>query len=238
MLQKVANQDIRDYFELRYDPLSEAMKSTMREAVLNKLTELSSDPHFRFILGQRKSTISFDQILDSDSIVLVNINKGSLGIHSLTLGALIYAKLRSAIFRRRRKQVFTVYADEIQNLATAGTDFEVMFSEARKFSVSVVAANQFGAQLPNQLRSAIQAIGTRVFFQLSNEDAEAAAKEIGGGKHMVDRLKNLSARHFIVRQGNHKPYEVKTPDVITTAAPGFGACEGLERDSRHATRRH
>ena len=95
------------------------------------------------------------------------------------------------LFRRHKKDIFTIYADEMQNLVSEQTDFDVLFSEARKFSVSIVTANQFGAQLPATMRSAIQAIGTRVFFQLSPEDAEQIARDIGGSKTMVERLKNL-----------------------------------------------
>lgn len=218
VLKRVTNEDVREYFQLRFDPLSEAMKATMREPVLNKLTEVTADPHFRFILGQRESTISFDEILNQNLIVLVNLNKGALGRHALTLGALVYGKFKAALFRRHARQVFTVYADEIQNLVSEDTDFDVLFSEARKFAVSLVTANQFAAQLPARMRSAIQAIGTRIFFQLSHEDAEQVAKEISGGKSMAERLKNLPPRHFVAKQGNHRPYEVVSPEVTTVDA--------------------
>ncbi len=235
LLKNVTNAEVREYFELRFDPLSDAMKGAMREPVLNKLTELTADPHYRYIFGQRESTISFDEILNSGFVVLVNLDKGALGMHAATLGALVYVKLKAAIFRRRKRELFTVYADEMQNLVSRDTDFDVLFSESRKFGVSVVTANQFNAQLPAQMRSAVQAIGTRIFFQLSPEDAEQTARDISGGKGMVDRLKNLPSRHFIVKQGNHKPYEVVTLEVVmakTPAAELYAASNAL-----HARRR-
>ena len=235
LLKNVTNTDVREYFELRFDPLSDAMKATMREPVLNKLTELTADPHYRFILGQRESTISFDEILNSNMIVLVNLNKGALGMHAPTLGALVYSKFKAAIFRRRKREIFTVYADEIQNLVSDDTDFDVLFSEARKFGVSVVTANQFAGQLPARMRSAIQAIGTRIFFQLSPEDAEQVARDISGGKGMAERLKNLSARHFIAKQGNNRPYEVVTPEVITAKTPAVDLY--AKSNALHARRR-
>jgi len=235
LLKNVTNTDVREYFELRFDPLSDAMKATMREPVLNKLTELTADPHYRFILGQRESTISFDEILNSNMIVLVNLNKGALGMHAPTLGALVYSKFKAAIFRRRKKDIFTVYADEIQNLVSDDTDFDVLFSEARKFGVSVVTANQFAGQLPARMRSAIQAIGTRIFFQLSPEDAEQVARDISGGKGMAERLKNLSARHFIAKQGNNRPYEVVTPEVVTAKTPAVDLY--ARSNALHARRR-
>lgn len=235
LLKNVTNADVREYFELRFDPLSDAMKARMREPVLNKLSEMTADPHFRFILGQRESTISFDNILSAGHIVLVNINKGALGAHATTLGALVYAKLKAAIFRRYKREIFSVFADEMQNLLSEDTDFDVLFSEARKFGVGIVTANQFGAQLPARMRSAIQAIGTRIFFQLSPEDAEQVAREIAGGKGMVDKLKNLSARHFVAKQGNNKPYEVVTPEVVTAKTPAVDLY--AKSNAIHAKRR-
>jgi len=100
LLKRVTNIDVREFFEIRFDPLSDAMKATMREPVLNRLGEFTSDPHFRFIFGQRESTISFDEILNSGLSVLVNVNKGALGMYAPLLGALVYGKLKNSIFRR------------------------------------------------------------------------------------------------------------------------------------------
>lgn len=219
LLKQVSNQDVREYFELRFDPLSDAMKATMREPVLNKLSEFTGDPHFRYILGQRDSTFSFDQVLAEGKVVLVNLNKGQLGVHAITFGSLILSKLKAAIFRRRKRQLFSVFADEMQNLASSDTDFETLFSEARKFGIGIVTANQFSAQLPQTMRSAVQAIGTRIFFQLSPEDAGYAAQEIDGGKQMAERLRNLPPRHAIVKSGHYAVQEIVTPDVQVVQTP-------------------
>lgn len=219
LLKAVTNQETKEYFELRFDPLSDAMKATMREPVLNKLSEFTADPHFRFILGQRQSTISFDSILHDGMILLININKGSLGPQALTLGSLLMAKLKSAIFRKRSRDLFTVFADEMQNLVAADADFETLFSEARKFAVSIVTANQYQNQLTPSLRSAIQAIGTRICFQLSPEDAAQVASEVEGGKSMVERLRRLPPRHVIVRSGQYRPQELVTPDIVPAKLP-------------------
>ena len=219
LLRKVANQDVLEYFGLRFNPLSDAMKSTMREPVLNKLSEFTADPHFRYILGQRHSSFSFDEVLSEGKIVLVNLNKGRLGIHATTFGSLILSKLKAAIFRRQKRHLFSVFADEMQNLAASDTDFEVLFSEARKFGVGIVTANQFSAQLPQTMRSAVQAIGTRVFFQLSPEDAGFAAQELDGGKTMAERLRNLKPRHAYVKSGHYAAQEIVTPNLEIPNAP-------------------
>lgn len=218
LVRNVSNQDVREYFETRFGPLSESMKATMREPALNKLSEFTADPHFRYILGQARSTISFDEVLERGMILLVNLNKGQLGIHATTFGTLILSKLKAAIFRRRTRALFPVFADEMQNLATADTDFETLFAESRKFSTGLITASQFGNQLPQTMRSAVQAIGTRVFFQLSPEDAAQVAQEIDGGKQMAERLRNLAPRHAIVKSGHYSAQEIAIPDVPTLNA--------------------
>jgi hypothetical protein len=235
LLKQVANTDVRDYFTLRYDSLSDAMKATMREPVLNKLAEFVGDPHFRHILGQRQSTFSFDDALATGKIILVNVHKGRLGVHATTFASLVLGKLTAAIFRRHERRLYSLFADEFQNLAGADADFDTLFSEARKFGVGIVTANQFLAQLHPKLRSALQAVGTRVFFQLSPEDASQVAQDIGGGKSMTERLRDLPPRHFIVKSGNHPPQEAVTPDVYTSK---FSAKQFLERSNQiHARRR-
>ena len=50
-LQKVGNSEVRAYFQLRYDRLSEAMQAVFRDAILNKVSAFTADPHFRHIVG-------------------------------------------------------------------------------------------------------------------------------------------------------------------------------------------
>jgi len=50
----------------------------MREPVLNKLT---ADPHYRLILGQRESTISFDDLLNNNLTEREAVNDGTTSSH-------------------------------------------------------------------------------------------------------------------------------------------------------------
>jgi len=52
---------------------------------------------------------------------------------------------------------------------------------------------------------------------------------------MASQLKNLAPRHFIVKQGNQKPYEVVTPDVITAKTSAADLCAAS--NALHARRR-
>jgi hypothetical protein len=213
-MKKVSNAEVRQYFELRFDPLSDAMRATMREPILNKTSAFTADPHFRHIVGQTQSTFSLRGAMDAGAWVVVNLEKGRLGENALTLGSLILTMLKNALFSRAKRSLFTVYCDEIQNFVAQGSGIETMLSEARKFGVAFVAANQFLEQYPAETRAAILAIGTHIFFQLSSADAVQISQALDGGKPLAERLKNLPARHAIVKSSSDRWTEIVVPTVI------------------------
>jgi hypothetical protein len=145
--------------------------------------------------------------------VIVNLEKGRLGEHALTLGSLILTVLKNALFTREKRSLFTVYCDEVQNFVAHGSGLETILSEARKFGVAVVSANQFLDQYSAEMRAAILAVGTHVFFQLSSVDATQVAQALDGGKPLAERLKNLPQRHAIVKSGSDRPTEIAVPTV-------------------------
>jgi hypothetical protein len=77
-LRKVRNPEARLYFTSRFEPLSDAMKGIYREAVLNKLTAFTADPHFRHVLGQVRSTFDLHAAVDDGRWIIVNLDKGRL----------------------------------------------------------------------------------------------------------------------------------------------------------------
>jgi hypothetical protein len=213
-IKALPNAEVREYFEFRYGTVSEAMRATMREPILNKTSAFTADPRFRHIVGQPQSTFSMREAMDEGHWVIANLEKGKLGEQALTLGSLLFTAIKNAIFTRRRKSLFTVYCDEIQNLIAYSSDVETVLSEARKFGVSVVSANQFLDQYPAPMRAAILSIGTHVFFQLSSADATAVAQMLDGGKSLAERLKNLPQRHFILKSGADHWMEGVVPTVV------------------------
>jgi len=212
-LKKVANLEIRQYFELRYDQLSEAMRATMREPILNKISAFTADPHFRHIIGQERSTFSVKEAMDEGYWIIVNLTKGKLGEQAPTLGSLIFTVIKNAIFTRKKRSLFTLYCDEIQNLVAFGSGIETILSEARKFGVAIFSANQFLDQYPPEMRAAILAVGPHAFFQLSSADANQVAQALDGVKPLAERLKNLRQRHCIVKTGAERWTEVRIPTI-------------------------
>jgi hypothetical protein len=212
-LKNVPNPEISDYFISRFDPTSDAMKAVLREPILNKTSAFTADPRFRHIVGQARSTFSVKEAMDNGQWVIVNLAKGKLGEQALTLGSLLFTVIKNSLFTRENRSLFTLYCDEIQNFVAYGNGIEIALSEARKFAVSVVSANQFLDQYPAEIRAAILSVGTHAFFQLSSVDAQQIAQVLDGGKPLAERLKNLGQRHCIVKSGPDRWMELRVPTV-------------------------
>lgn len=217
-LRRVTNTEVLSYFQTRFDTRSEAMQNVYRDAILNKVSGFTTDQRFRHILGQQRSTFSLLDAMDRGRWVILNLDKGRLGEQASTLGSLLLAKLKNALFARQRRALFTLYCDEIQNLVAYDAGLDTLLSEARKFGISVVSANQFLEQYPPQMRAAIMAVGTHIFFQLSATDADKIASALDGGKRLSEILKNLPKRHMVVKSGSHRPQEVLVPNVADANA--------------------
>ena len=198
-LARARNQDARDYFMYRYNQHSKALQAVYREAVLNKITSFTSDPRFKHLLGQRQSTVRLGSAIDSGAWIIVNLNKGVLGEQSATLGALLLATFKQAVFGRRERKLFTLYADELQNLVVYDTGLESLMAESRKKDVSICSANQHLDQYPPAMRSTVLAAGTHVLFRLASFDARRMSYALGGGQNLYRTLLNLPPRQFIAK---------------------------------------
>ena len=212
-LRNVPNADVREYFDLRYDPLSEGMQATMREPILNKTSAFTADPKFRHIVGQAQSSFSFCEAMDAGKWIIVNLAKGRLGAQALTLGSLIFTMVKNALFARSSQSLCTLYCDEVQNFVSQGSEIETVLSEARKTNTGFVGAHQFMDQLPQDLRAALFSVGTQVFFQLSSSDAAQVAQMLDGSRTFAGRLKNLRQRHAVLKTGSESWVEIRIPTV-------------------------
>ena len=212
-LERVTNAEIKQYFTQRYDRVGEPMQALMREPILNKTSAFTADPHFRHIVGQERSTFSVREALDEGRWLIFNLQKGKLGEQAATLGSLFLTTIKNNLFARQRRELFTLYCDEMQNLVAYASSLDTILSEARKFGVSVVSANQFLDQYPDEMRSAILAMGSHIFFQLSSPDAQQIAMALDGARPLAELLKNLPRRHMVMKTGSERWREGIVPTV-------------------------
>ncbi|MBQ3476358.1 TraM recognition domain-containing protein [Candidatus Saccharibacteria bacterium] len=132
-------------------------------------------------LGQIKSGFNIREIMDNKKIFLVNLSKGRLGdINANLLGMIFVMKFQQAAMSRQdipedQRQDFCLYVDEFQNFAT--DSFESILSEARKYRLNLIVANQFMTQLTEKIREALLGnVGTIICGRIGVTDAELMVK--------------------------------------------------------------
>lgn len=133
------------------------------------------------ILGQTRSTLNFREIMDQKKILLVNLSKGRLGeMPAKLLGMMFVMKFQAAAMSRANipeseRKDFCLFVDEFQNFAT--DSFESILSEARKYRLNLIVANQFMSQLIDKIREAITGnAGSFIIGRVGFEDAEQVVK--------------------------------------------------------------
>ena len=150
--------------------------------ITSKLNPFITNDFVRPIIAQSKSAINFRHIMDSKKILIVNLAKGKLGDTSAyLLGMILVAKILSAAFSRvdlpeEQRRDFYLFLDEFQNFAFGG--IASILSEARKYRLSLVLANQYIKQLPEDISAAVFGnVGTIMCFRVGNEDADFLEKQ-------------------------------------------------------------
>ena len=140
-----------------------------------------SNTIMRNTLGQVKSGFNIREIMDNKKIFLVNLSKGRLGdINANLLGMIFVMKFQQAAMSRQdipedQRQDFCLYVDEFQNFAT--DSFESILSEARKYRLNLIVANQFMTQLTEKIREALLGnVGTIICGRIGVTDADLMAK--------------------------------------------------------------
>jgi hypothetical protein len=148
----------------------------------------------RNILGQSKSGLDIRDIMDKKKILLVNLSKGKLGEkNAQLLGMMFVMKFQQAAMSRAnipedQRVDFTLYVDEFQNFAT--DSFESILSEARKYRLSLIVANQFMTQLTDKIREAIIGnVGTAICGRIGVTDAEQMVKRFQPTFDLEDLIK-------------------------------------------------
>jgi hypothetical protein len=181
-LQHVTDPTVRDFW-LKEMPASQRSNEfgEVKSWFVSKFGAFLSNTMMRNIIGQTKSAFDMRDIMDNKKILLVNLSKGRTGeLNSKLLGMIFVMKFQAAAMSRAnipedQRVDFSLYVDEFQNFST--DSFATILSEARKFHLNLIVANQFTTQLTEEIRDAVFGnIGTIVSFRVGTNDAEFLAK--------------------------------------------------------------
>lgn len=149
---------------------------------VSKFGAFLSNEMMRNIIGQTKSSFDLRQIMDEGKILLVNLSRGRTGdLNSKLLGMIFVMKFEAAAMSRadvpeEYRRDFCLYVDEFQNFST--DSFADILSQARKYRLNLIVANQFTTQLTEEIRDAVFGnVGSVVAFRVGTTDAEFLAKQ-------------------------------------------------------------
>lgn len=192
--------------------------------IQNRLGPFLATPTIRNIVGNARSSVKLDEIMNQGKILLINLSKGKIGEdNSAILGGMLVARLwfaamlRAAIPEEERRD-FYVYIDEFQNFAT--TSIATILSEARKYRLNLILAHQYIAQVPKEVTDAVFGnIGTMVCFILGQQDAHVLAREFVP-VFEEDDLINLEKFHIYLKLmidlTQSRPFSAVTlPPILT-----------------------
>lgn len=148
---------------------------------VSKFGAFLSNEMMRNIIGQTKSAFNLREIMDNKKILLVNLSKGRTGeLNSKLLGMVFVMKFQAAAMSRSdvpedQRVDFSLYVDEFQNFST--DSFATIMSEARKYHLNLIVANQFTTQLTQEIRDAVFGnMGTIVAFRIGQNDVESLSQ--------------------------------------------------------------
>ena len=181
-LKFVTDPVVRNFFINEMGQTSDYHKSEMLGWFVGKFGAFMTNMTMRNIIGQVDSAINFRQIMDEKKILLINLAKGQVGEENIKLlGMICVAQIFMSAMSRvdtpeEQRQDFYLYVDEFQNFAT--DTFEKILSEARKFKLNLIVANQFIGQIEENVRDAVFGnVGSLISFRVGNDDAEYMAKQ-------------------------------------------------------------
>ena len=190
--------------------------------IQNKVGQLVTSPILRSILGQPKTAIDLRRVMDRRQVLVVNLSKGRIGEDaSNILGSLLISSIQLAAMARadvpeKWRADYFLYVDEVQNFATES--FSVILSEARKYRLSLIVANQYLAQLDDAtLHALFGNLGTLIVFQTGVKDAELLAEQLGSELTFQDLMTLPRYRAYIRLLIDGMP---SRPFSIRTLPPG------------------
>jgi hypothetical protein len=180
-LKHVTNQVVLDFWNKEMASTSDYHKSEVLGWFVSKFGAFLANEMMRDIIGQTKSSFDLRDIMDNKKILLVNLSKGRTGeLNSKLLGMIFVMKFQAAAMSRANvpeseRTDFCLYVDEFQNFST--DSFATIMSEARKYHLNLIVANQFTTQLTEEIRDAVFGnMGTIISFRIGQNDVESLSR--------------------------------------------------------------
>lgn len=204
VVNKISDPVVKKFWTWEFAKMAPNQKVEAAWPILNKVGQFLSSTILRNVLWQPKNSFSIRWAMDNKKIIIVNLSKGKIWEDaSALLWAMMVTKFQMDAMSRadipeNKREDFYLYVDEFQNFAT--DSFATILSEARKYKLNLVMANQYIDQMQESVRWAVFGnVWSIVSFQVWYHDA-SILKEVLTWEILEDDLMNLKKYNIYTKQ--------------------------------------
>ncbi len=202
VMTHVGDPVVRNFWNVEFATWNDRFAAEAVAPVLNKVGAFTANPLVRNIIGQPKSSFNIRHIMDERKILVVNLSRGQVGEdNAALLGALLVTKVQLASMSRADipasdRVPFYLYVDEFQHFAT--DSFATILSEARKYALNLTVANQYIAQMSQEVKDAVFGnVGSMIAFRMGADDAGSMQRYFEPKFEEYD-LVHMNNRNFVI----------------------------------------
>lgn len=211
---------VKEYFAKEFDAFQPRQVTEFVQPILNKVDTFLLSDAVRNVVGQEKSTIDLEYIMDNRKVLILDLDKGAIGADDAnTIGSLLITGFQLAAMRRSKlppeKRIpFYCYLDEFHSFTTGS--FSSILSEIRKYGLGLILAGQYLDQIENEhVKKAVYAAifgncGNFCCFRCSNNDAEHMAPTLEQEPSLLEDLPNGHAAVKHLENGHPRTNKIIT----------------------------
>jgi hypothetical protein len=184
LLSQVNDSQVVSFFEKQYDRWGRE-QAIFVSPVLNKVTAFLFKPQVRLMLGANENRLDFRKIIDSGSILVLNLGCFRDEETQRLLGSLFLTSLEQAAFSRSdipssSRRPFFCMIDEFPLFCSRdATSLARILSECRKYRLHLGLAHQTITQLPGErIQGALENARLKIIFGTGRQTAQSIVADL------------------------------------------------------------
>ncbi len=223
VISNVKDGVVLKFWQTEFNKRNDKQREEAVWPITNKVWQFLSSKLVRNIFGQPRTKLSLRKAMDEWKIILVNLSKWRIWednanmIWSLLVTKFQIDAMSRADIPAHLRRDFYLYIDEFQNFATES--FVTILSEARKYKLSLIVANQYTSQLLPEIKDAIFGnVGSIISFTLGKDDADIITgqfKEMIWVNDLISLPKFTAYTRLMIDWISSDPFNMKTLPIST-----------------------
>jgi len=200
--------------------IKDNLSDSQLEPLVRRLNDFTENKTVRHVIASENSDIDFREVINQNKILLVDVRSGEVG-QTVTelLTSIVITKLWAAAqtryYQEQEVQPFYLFIDELQSFPMEGAQFEEILSKAREYQLGCWLATQYLAQLPREMRDAVQNnCRTKLVFDPSGSDDLSKLKRMlrGTDQKQLNALGDFRA--ILQTPGTHQRRKATVIDTF------------------------